>query len=924
MELFSYLLKASAGLVVFFALYLLVLQKLTFFKFNRFYLLGTLILSFVIPTLHFTIEREVAPTTSGVVSVASSIDMENLQAAHMEQIVDVPKVSQPVKVIEQQTNWLALLPYTYGVIAASLLLIGIRKLLVLLRYTQQSAKSIDGLKLLEKTEGFTNCSFFNYVFINGSNLAPQELAALLNHERVHAQQYHSVDKIIMMMAKAIMWLNPVIYLWDKALEQTHEYEADEATANHFGSKDYASLLLKLAVSENQTALVHNFVKSPVKERIKMLFNAKSKKMKKLMYLLVVPIILGITWGFTVERVDVVPSKANEPALVLVLDAGHGGNQNGAVVNGYAEKDLTFSITKKIEAIAQAAGIEVVLTRSGDNEVSLKERASKEGHLLVSVHLNSEPSTQNGKLNGIEVFTSANDKKDNLQNNKLANHMLKAFKGLNGIGVNSVPQSKSLVLLRESKMPSVVLELGYLTNKKDFDFITNNDNQQKLAKSVVNGIVAYRNSVDFKASNQNRDLQDDPLIGKTIKGRVDSISKQGFLRILYLKVGNTTYPIRHDIPYKIKAGDELTVTISGKIQKLSIKDVAKNEELIYDAPIYMVNAAATPTGQSLMKAPEKHAFLYEANKARFAYSNIKSIKKNPAGYVNQIELNDGTFKILLNVSALKTKTVNFKTGDAVTVKFIGEKLISKNVYTTDKLIALYSNPKKYELVDPILYAKFYTKEGFQKVAGGPQKPLKITPISEEKVKVVWAEHAIGNVSSGVSYLTKAKLQIGKIMIEADDASLDSKNGFMHAKNAKVHFADGKVKVYKSVIYNINKKTYDFYEFASNKEQSSVISGARKEGALFFSKDVTLSKIEWSASDSVKVRRVFDDVVLTGKARVALEKYKAEGKLIHVDNANKKMVIYFGSLKDNADLKIEAEVIEVDLLANRYSTKKYTKE
>ncbi len=736
MELFSYLLKASAGLVLFFAFYLLVLQKLTFFKFNRFYLLGALIVSFVIPTLHFTIEREVQPVVSEPVLVGYSPNMENLQAVRTEQMVDVPKAFQPEKVIEQQIDWLILLPYAYTIVAALLLLIGIRKLIVLVRYTRQNAKSIDGLKLLEKTEGFTNCSFFNYVFINGSNLAPQELAVLLNHERVHAQQYHSIDKIIMMMAKAIMWFNPVIYLWDKALEQTHEYEADEATAEHFGSKDYASLLLKLAVSESQTTLVHNFVKSPIKERIKMLFNTKSKKMKKLMYLLVVPIILGITWGFTIEVVDVAPGKA--------------------------------------------------------------------------------PLKQKEKL------------------------------------------------------------------------------------------------------------QEDPLIGKTIKGRVDSISKQGFPRILYFKVGNTTYPIRHDIPSKIKAGDELTVTISGKIQKLSIKDLAKKEELVYDAPIYMVNAAATPAGQSLMKAPEKHAFSYEANKARYAYSNIKNLKRNSAGYVNEIELNDGTFKILLDVSGLKTKAENFKIGDKVTAKFIGEKLVSKNVYATDKLIALYSDPKKYELVSPTLYAKFYTKEGYQKVAGSQGKPLAITPISEEKIKVVWAEHALGNVSSGVSYFKKAKLQIGKIMIEADDASLDSKNGFMHAENAKVYFADGKVKVYQSIIYNVNKKTFDFYEFAKNKEQTSVISGPGKEGALFFSKDVALSKIEWSASDSVKRTRLFDNLMLSGKAKVSLEKYKAEGKVIHVDNANKKMVIYFGSLRDDANLKIEAEMIEVDLLANMYRTKKYTKD
>lgn len=730
MELFSYLLKVSAGLVLFFAFYLLVLQKLTFFKFNRFYLLGTLIVSFVIPTLHFTIEREVQPVHE-MALVTSLSNIENLQAVHNEQMVDLPKGFQPEKITGQQIDWLALLPYVYIIIAALLLLIGIRKLVVLVRYTRQNAKSIDGLKLLQKNEGFTNCSFFNYVFINGSNLASQELAALLNHEKVHAQQYHSVDKIIMMIAKSIMWFNPVIYLWDKALEQTHEYEADEATADHFGSKDYASLLLKLAVSESQTTLVHNFVKSPIKERIKMLFSTKSNKMKKLMYLMVVPIILGITWGFTIEVVNVVPSKA-----------------------------------------------------------PLK---------------------------------------------------------------------------------------------------------------------------------QNENTQDDPLIGKTIKGRVDSISKQGFPRILYLKVGNTTYPIRHDIPYQIKVGDELTVTISGKIQKLSIKNLAKNEELIYDTPIYMVNAAATPTGKSLMKAPEKHAFLYEANRARFAHSNIKSIKRNSAGYVNEIELNDGTFKILLNVSALKTKAENFKTGDAVTVKFIGEKLISKNVYATNKLIALYTNPKKHELIDPALYAKFYTKEGFQKIAGGPQKPLKITPVSEDEVKVVSAANAIGNVSSGTSYLKKAKLQIGKIVIEAEEASLDSRNRIMFAENAKVHFADGKVKVYQTVIYNINKKTYDFYEFVKNEDKASIISGPGKEGALSFSKDVALSKIEWSASDSVKSTKIFNNLMLSGKAKIALEKYKAEGKVIFLDDSNKKMIIYFGSLKDDANLKVEAEVIEVDLMANIYKTK-----
>jgi len=300
MEIFDYLLKASACLVLFFAFYILVLQKLTFFKLNRFYLLVTLVASFLIPSLQFTIEREVvkAPLILEERNDFSTTEIQSLGTK--QSFVDKGKQVGEIEAID----WLALTSYAYILIATFILSASLWKLILLLQHIKQKSIPANGLKLVSNAKGFTNCSFFNYAFIDGRNLAENELDILLQHEKVHAEQYHSIDKIVLMLAKAVLWFNPVIYLWDKALEQVHEFEADEATSTNFGSKEYASLLLKLAVGQNSSLLVHNFVKSPVKERIKMLFNSKSKNMKKLMYLLVAPVVLGLIWGFTVKVVEV--------------------------------------------------------------------------------------------------------------------------------------------------------------------------------------------------------------------------------------------------------------------------------------------------------------------------------------------------------------------------------------------------------------------------------------------------------------------------------------------------------------------------------------------------------------------------------------------------------------------------------------------
>lgn len=298
-----YLLKVCICSALFFALYLLVFKKLTFFRANRFYLLVTLALSFVIPALQLTIKQEVdqiAFADQGFILKDAPDGASGMQAI-------------PLVETQNQLDWKRLVPFLYGTIVAVLLLLMAWRIIKLLKHVDGRAERFNGLKLVAKQSGFTNCSFFNYVFIDRNSLSTEELVILLRHEEVHAKQLHSLDKLLLMLAKAVLWFNPIIYLYDKELEQVHEYEADEATSNGIGAKHYAHLLLKLAVAKNSAPLIHNFVKSPVKERIKMLFNTKSAQMKKMRYLLLVPAIASLAWCFAITVVQALPKQPIEVA-----------------------------------------------------------------------------------------------------------------------------------------------------------------------------------------------------------------------------------------------------------------------------------------------------------------------------------------------------------------------------------------------------------------------------------------------------------------------------------------------------------------------------------------------------------------------------------------------------------------------------------
>ncbi|MGC4235635.1 MAG: M56 family metallopeptidase [Niabella sp.] len=316
MEWFPYLIKVSICTVIFFGFYQLLLRRLTFFKFNRFYLLITLLLSFVIPALRLTIEK----TTETIVSTAPAATVRGNQAAMPLPVKTVMGAAQGAAV-QKHIDWIKLSEYLYIAVALIITCLAVWRLFQLSRLISRNSENVNGLKLISQTTGLTNCSFFNYVFIDKSSLTEPEIQIILAHETVHAQQYHSLDKIALLFIKAVLWFNPVVYFYNRALEQMHEYEADEVTSQNVGIPLYANLILNIAISKN-TPLLHSFSKSPVKERIKMLFNQKSGNMKKISYLLALPVcfslfgLFGVHFVYAQEKVTEKKEPPRTPAIVV--------------------------------------------------------------------------------------------------------------------------------------------------------------------------------------------------------------------------------------------------------------------------------------------------------------------------------------------------------------------------------------------------------------------------------------------------------------------------------------------------------------------------------------------------------------------------------------------------------------------------------
>ena len=172
--------------------------------------------------------------------------------------------------------------------------------------------------------------------------------------------------------------------------------------------------------------------------------------------------------------------------IICIDPGHGGKDPGATGGGVQEKTVVINVAKKIGAFLEARGCTIMFTRETDVFVGLSDRArmanAAKADLYVSIHCNSV--RDNARATGMEVYHYTRASEASKRAARVIYDKLLPVCGLRGRGV----KSQDLAVLRETAMPAVLVELGFISNPIDRAKLTNFAWQDDAAKAIADGIV----------------------------------------------------------------------------------------------------------------------------------------------------------------------------------------------------------------------------------------------------------------------------------------------------------------------------------------------------------------------------------------------------------------------------------------------------
>ncbi len=253
----TYLLKSGILLFVFYAVYKLLLENERMFRFNRAYLIGSLIFSFIIPLQLFSIKT------------TFETGINNIQ---LEGIV-IQKGRAP---LNENYIMYTIFYYLIRVYVIVSIVLALRFVLNLISFFIKLKRKeicfINGVKLVLTNEAVLPHSFWNAIFVNKTDFEmgkiPSELFA---HERAHLEQRHTLDVLFVEVLQIVFWVNPFLSLLKKAIKLNHEFLADEAVNKQFNSvSDYQNLLLDFASNKNTISLASNINYLITKKRLLMM------------------------------------------------------------------------------------------------------------------------------------------------------------------------------------------------------------------------------------------------------------------------------------------------------------------------------------------------------------------------------------------------------------------------------------------------------------------------------------------------------------------------------------------------------------------------------------------------------------------------------------------------------------------------------
>ena len=289
-----YLLKVVLCSALLYTYYWFVLRNKQFHQYNRFYLMGISVLSWIVPLITIQIVKEQDIASSKVLNFANFIS-ENNSLLEQEIIENTAKYTWDNLLII-----IGIIISLFFIIRFVKSLWDIRKLIRL-----YPLKVLKGMNLVMTDVKGTPFSFFKYIFWNKAiDLSSDVGKKILAHEVVHIEEKHSVDKLLIELQLLIGWFNPIVWLIRNELYLIHEFIADQKSIENQDSGVLAKLLLASAYPKQQHLLTNTFFYSPIKRRLFMLNQNKKTKFSNLRRLFVLPITICVVLTFSIKTIEV--------------------------------------------------------------------------------------------------------------------------------------------------------------------------------------------------------------------------------------------------------------------------------------------------------------------------------------------------------------------------------------------------------------------------------------------------------------------------------------------------------------------------------------------------------------------------------------------------------------------------------------------
>ncbi len=289
-----YILQILVFQLLFLVAYDVFLKKELKFNWNRVYLLATPILSFILPLIKIEFIRNSIPEEYIIQLPAVMLGGTSSEYIASETLSEITiagtsaiNISLIIQLIWLLGMLLALCNLCY-------------KLYKIYQLKQVGVSiNLNGTSVISLPNTDTAFSFLNIIFI-GEDLSKKQKETIVVHEKIHIQQYHSIDLLFFEFIKIIFWFNPLVYLYQSKMVLLQEFIADEKAASLRGKKEYYNGLLSQVFKTESISFINTFFNhSLIKKRIIMLqkSNLKQNKINQLKYLLLVPII-GVMLVYT--------------------------------------------------------------------------------------------------------------------------------------------------------------------------------------------------------------------------------------------------------------------------------------------------------------------------------------------------------------------------------------------------------------------------------------------------------------------------------------------------------------------------------------------------------------------------------------------------------------------------------------------------